>query len=78
MRPPVNRRIRSVLATLRRCRVAHPGGPDCAQERPALAVPLRSRAAVLAFSWRNGIQNPSSLWCAQLRGHDHHLTVLFR
>jgi hypothetical protein len=78
MRPPAHRRIRSVLATLRRCRTAHPGGPDCARARPALAVPLRTRLAVLAFSWRTGIQNPSSIWCPQLRGHEHHLTVLVR
>lgn len=78
MRPPAHRRIRSVLATLKRCRTAHPGGADCGQAHRTLAGPLRTRLAVVAFAWRTGIQQPSSIWCGQLRGHDHHATVWVR
>lgn len=70
MRVPARRRVLSVLATLRPCR-EHDG---CS----ALHVPLSDRARIVGFSWRTGIRNPSSIWCEQIRGTDHHVAVYSR
>lgn len=80
MRPPIRRRVLSVLATFRRCRAVHldKDGFDCAAVRPDLTVPLATRIGLIAFSWRTGIQNPASIWCSRQRGHDHHITVWAR
>jgi hypothetical protein len=80
MRVPIRRRVLSTLATFKRCRTVHwdKGGFDCATARPDLTLPLRNRAAIIAFAWRHGIRNPGSIWCPCQRGHDHHITVWAR
>jgi len=80
MRVPIRRRVLSVLATLKRCRIVHldEGGFNCAAVRPDLTVPLRDRAQIIAFAWRHGIKNPASIWCRCQRGNDHHVSVFAR